>query len=445
MLFARARLIRALYNATRVGSLDAARSVRVNSALGRWFSMSKRSKSIHSSSTAPSIGLALCLLIPSTGTIQKYFGTQGALAYILVGLPALLLILRWILPTFISNLTEKQAFWLALLTFFFLVLAFAVLYPIANSGTINSGSYADEALNIAASELLHGRYPYYQKTYLGNLISPLPGAILFAAPFVLLGNSAYQNLFWLAVFFIFAIRYFKGGVLALTLLWIILVFSPSVLQNLVTGVDYLANTIYVLLLMWWVIRSVSDGTAPAWRKIISSALLGIGLSSRSNFLLLTPLLFSALVQNAGWKPAIKYTVVMCLSFLAVTIPFWLYDPQGFTPLIQQTKKVAQYPVLPFGGIIIPSVAGVIALALSFQRMNRDNVTLFRNCAIVQAFPVLCVIILSSLQAGSLFLILSGYGIFFLFFGALAFYTKLIQSTVNVNRLNGITMLLTQVA
>ena len=64
------------------------------------------------------------------------------------------------------------------------------------------GSDADDALNLAVNELLHGRYPFYARTYLDNPVANLPGTIFLAVPFALLGNSAYQNFFWLMVFFI---------------------------------------------------------------------------------------------------------------------------------------------------------------------------------------------------------------------------------------------------
>ena len=85
-----------------------------------------------------------------------------------------------------------------LISLVLLAVAFGVIYPIANRG-VSGGSDRDEALNIAAAALWRGENPYYQRTYLGNVVSPLPGAILLAEPFVAIGNSAYGNLFWLAL------------------------------------------------------------------------------------------------------------------------------------------------------------------------------------------------------------------------------------------------------
>ncbi len=115
------------------------------------------------------IGLAACLVFPSVSKIQKHLGTGAIVAYVLVVLLALWLGLRYIYPWFIHRLTEKQAFWLVVGTIVVLVALFLAVYPRATSGVIAGGSDRDEALNIATTELLHGRYPYYSRTFVPGL------------------------------------------------------------------------------------------------------------------------------------------------------------------------------------------------------------------------------------------------------------------------------------
>ncbi|MGB9179029.1 MAG: hypothetical protein WCB68_07245 [Pyrinomonadaceae bacterium] len=378
--------------------------------------MSKRNLRLPITQT---IGLAFCLLCPSIGLAEKYGGMAGLAAYIVVALSLLILACRLGLPMFLSNVTEKQAIVLALITFLGLIALFLILYPIAQSGALGGGSDGDDALDLGATALMHGRYPYYQKTYLGNLISPLPGALFFAVPFVALGRSAYQSLFWLACFF-FAVRaYYQSSATALALVWIMLALSPVVLQNVVVGVDYLANSIYVLLFMWWAAACIPRYDLSIWKKVLPSVLLGIALSSRSNFIFNLPPLFSFLVQNAGWKQAIKYAAVTCLSLLAVTIPFWLYAPDWFAPLSQQPHKLERLQaILPKAVIVIPLASFAVSLALSFKRMGSDPLVLFRNCAIVQAVPALAVLSLSTMISGGAGLVFASFGIFFMFFGAM---------------------------
>jgi hypothetical protein len=369
------------------------------------------------------LGFAFSLFIPSTGVLQKYLGTAGVVSYIVVASLTLLLFVRYrfVITKLASTVTERQVVILTAVTFAVILIAFVVGYPIANSGIVGGGSDCDEALNTATTELLQGHYPYYPRTYLGNPISPLPGALLLAIPFVLLGNSAYQNLFWLLAYFI-AIRFLlKDSGAALLLLWVIFALSPIVLYEFVTGSDYIANSLYVLLFVLWTIGSISRPHHSSWRKTLPAILLGISLSSRANFVLLLPLVFFALVQNAGYKSAIQYTALTCITFVAVTIPFYLYDPQGFSPL-HTSGKLGQFEsILPFAGIAIPLLTGFLALALSLVQPVSGNLNaVLRNCAIVLGFPVLCGIVLSLIKDGPAGFGFSSFGVFFLFWGALSF-------------------------
>src|SRR5216683_580770 len=246
-------------------------------------------------------GLAFCLVIPSCGVIQKYFGNIGLLIYLVAATAILWLVFRYLLELVLSRLSERQAQFLAAVTFVALIAVFALVFPRATVHVAGRGSHADDALNLAVGELLHGRYPYYVQTYLQNAIANFPGAILLAAPFVLLGNSAYQNLFWFGVFFFAVSRLqqsWRGG---LILIWIVLLFSPVVINYVVTGGDDLANSIYVLLFMLLTVRWVSSSDVPAWKRVLAALLVGVGLSSRANFLLVMPQLFAALTIKAGWR------------------------------------------------------------------------------------------------------------------------------------------------
>jgi len=370
------------------------------------------------------IGLGLSVMLPSLNQVQKYTGTIGVFLYVVIFFLALLIIYRCFFRRFLSRITLKQIFWLAGITLIGLTLIFLLAYPFCNLG-IRGGTDRDEDANIGVTELLHLRYPYYAKTYRGNSLSHLPGSLLLSFPFVLLGGSAYQNIFWLLLFIVTATRYLKDSRLAIFLFWLILFLSPVVIQEFVTGGDLLANSIYIVVFIYFMVNSISRIEADERKGILFSILLGIGLSSRINYILVLPLLFSVLVQNAGIKAAAKYTLLTCLVFLLLTIPFYLYDPKGFSPLYIQFSKLDQlHSISPYIAIFVPLIGGIIALALSFKRMKSDCVALFRNCAFVQAFLILIAVILETTQGGKLNFNATGYGFSFLFFGALSFWYEL---------------------
>jgi hypothetical protein len=373
------------------------------------------------------IGFTLSLLIPSAAVLQKYFNIVGVAVYIIIASLVLLLGHKYVLTGLTSRITDKQVLWITAATFVILLATFWVFYPLASSGLFGPGSDRDEALNIATTELLGGHYPYHAKTYLGNPISPLPGSLVLAVPFVLLGNSAYQNLFWLFAFLFTMNSYLKDQRLALLVLWVTITFSPIILQEYVTGGDFLANSIYVLLFTMWMVNAIPQDGLSGWRKFLLAVLLGVGLASRTNFALLLPLVFSALVQSAGWKSAIKYITFTGLTLGLVTIPFYLYDPQGFSPL-HTANKLAQFQtILPFAVVLVPVVSGIIALILSIHYTNACLPVLLRNCAIVLAFPVLSGTVLQSINNRNLDFSFTGFGLSFLFFGVVAFSPMLFRN------------------
>ncbi len=380
------------------------------------------------------LGLYLSLVLPSLGQVQKYFGTAGIFLYAAGVLLVLFAIYRYCLNKILLRVTDKQASFMAVLTIICLAIVFFAVYPHINVQTPGRGSDRDEDVNISATEMLGFRYPYYQRTYLGNTITRFPGAIFLSIPFVLLGNQALQNFFWLFIFFVIAASFLKNYRLALFLFWIILFLSPVVMHELLTGGDLLVNTIYILSFIFFIVRSVCTAGTKTAKKILAAVLLGIGLSSRANFILLLPLVFSALLQNADLRLALEYTGLAVFVFFAITLPFYLYDPSSFSPLYWQFSKIDRFnDILPFSGIIVSVIGAIIALVLCLRDMKDDYPALLINCALVLFFPILAVVILSSIKEVGLDFLLSGYGISFLFFGAPAFWYLFTQNIPLQNR------------
>ena len=361
---------------------------------------------------------AVLLLIPSFDVVLKYAGLAGLAAYSISGLAGLAIFDRCLGARVIVSLREKPAFIAAFGVFVFLAMTAALMYPIANSGRYGGGSDIDDAMLIGAREIMAGRYPYYPKTYLGGYLSPMPGTILLSVPFVAAGLLPLQNVFWMAILFFTARNFLKSSVLALGIVLTPVLTSPTFYQVLVTGSDHTANTIFVLVAMWSTVKAVSENPGNSWKKILAAACLGFCLSSRSVFFFLAPLHFSALWQACGFREALKYTGLTIIVFAAVTLPFYLYDPAGFSPLIVHAQKTAFLEtVLPNAGMIIAVSTFLFALILSLQKLPSDCSALFRNCALVQLFMLLFASSLWIIYSGEFTLYLGtiGYGMFTLFF------------------------------
>ncbi len=352
------------------------------------------------------IAIGLCLAFPSSAKVQRYLGMAWVLPYVVGALAGVIVGWRFLAPVFLGKLTTKASLVLFALTFAAMAAAFVVVYPLANSGRFGGGSDRDEALNAGVDEMLHGRYPYYVlSTQPGRPdeagpLSPMPGALFFSAPFVLAGNSAYQNFLWIAVFFAVMAHFLRDARRALLLLGAVLLLAPVCMQEVVTGGDQMANAIWVFTFTVMVWSAVPDPSVPPWRKTLWCILFGLGLSSRVNYAVVGPLLFAALVQTAGWRTALKYMSIAAAACLAVTLPFYLYDPAGFTPFWLLRSRMEQYATIaPAARWVVPLVGGLLTTGLCFTRADRRGAALFRNCAVVLAWFVLAEVVLSSLRAG----------------------------------------------
>src|SRR5262249_7747337 len=227
-----------------------------------------------------------------------------------------------------------------------LAIVFLIGYPLVNThaassaspaAAIGGGSDRDESLRLGVSELLAGRYPYYQMTPLRNFVTQLPGSLFLAVPFAILGNAVWQNLFWFAGFFGLAGYLLGRNRVALFFIVMTVFGCPAVLQDFVTGGDLDVNAITLLKGMVLIVVFASEKPIAPWKKFTAAAFTGLALSSRLNYLLLLAPLFAAVARRAGLSHAVTTMVVICVSFGTVTVPFYFHDPSGFAPLYLHNK------------------------------------------------------------------------------------------------------------
>jgi hypothetical protein len=143
--------------------------------------------------------------------VYKYAGVPGVLRYVGFAAASVRFITGRRMPRLQGLLSENRAVGVAPLLFVAIVVVTLELYPHVNTHIPGHGSDSDDALVVGVRLLLHGHYPYYGRTYLGNEISDFPGQLLMAVPFVLLGSVALQNVFWLGAFFV-TVSYVAGRV-----------------------------------------------------------------------------------------------------------------------------------------------------------------------------------------------------------------------------------------
>jgi hypothetical protein len=345
--------------------------------------------------------------------VQKYGGT-GALLVYLAALAVFALLVAPRVPAVVGRATERQAAVVAAVGFVVLAALFVVLYPHLNRHGI-VGSDRDDAADLGARALLHGHYPYDQRTYLDQSISQLPGALLLAAPFVALGHSAYAGLLWLPVLLL-VLRSVSGRLThGLAVLVLALVLSPALLRELLTGGDLIANGVAVLLAALLVLRA--EGRAAA---VASGAFLGLVLSTRLNFVFAAAPLVEALRARRGRRRAAVVIAVAAVTWHAVTVPFVLHSGR-FAPFEASNQLQRFNDAVPGGetlvGVLL--VAAVVAAALAEGAWSEQRFLV--HAALGQLALVLSVACFDSVRDRSLDFssLIPGYGLLPLFFGLAA--------------------------
>ena len=378
--------------------------------------------------------LALLLAFPSAGFIQKYTGLWGLVGY---GIAVVSVVF------FIRKFSDRCAPWcrrhfrlLGAIILAGLAIIFAIAYPIEDSRGVGKSSDRDEGLNLAVSRMAEGRSPYYPPGSEAGPLSVLPGSILLATPFVALGNSAYQNWFWLAVFLCCAVWMFKDRALALCLLAIPLAISPAAQYEYISGGDLIANGIFVAVFSLLALHRWSSPTAPEWSRWLSCVLLGVALASRANFLLLAPLFGAVVWRMAGFRNALAATTLVALTAAAITLPFYLNDPAGFTPLMSKQKLAGVDHALPWASKAMIGATLLAAILCGWRllanRSNEPMTAFFRGCTLVTLTPMLCVVVLSSAINGhpDFSFMTDRFGLMYVFFALLGWGGQWFRATPN---------------
>jgi hypothetical protein len=168
------------------------------------------------------------------------------------------------------------------------------------------------------------------------------------------------------------------------------------------------------------VAAAGNPSAAVWKKIVASLAFGTGIASRGNFALIVPMVWSLLALKTTWREATKWMALAGVALAALTVPFYLVDPNGYPPLRLQNRFDDFDEVLPNAALLVPAATIALVLALSARRILRNEAGLLRACTIVLGFPVLTGLALNVALNGTrgLMFAVQGWGLFFLFSGVL---------------------------
>jgi hypothetical protein len=323
------------------------------------------------------LGICVAWALTSAAPLLKYLSPAKAITALALGLLSIVAGMSRLLRL---NLRPRQIgiVWFLLL-FLAFTTAFAILYPISLRHTLNIGSDREDALRIELLAVRHHQYVYDARTFLGNPPTPLPGAMLLAAPFFALGHIAWQNFLWLALFFFFAIHFFRYRATALFYLAVSLLFAPGHLSDFTSGGDYLTNFFYVAIAVTLFNRSLGNSL---YASIPTALFLGVALSSRILYaVILIPLLSMTLQRTSRLRAAMLFFLVL-LAACAVTLP--VFSPHPLSRLLLQLQqnaiKLRYIPSELHPQWTIPLLAILVACTASFVRMDLPRLFLIFSAA-----------------------------------------------------------------
>lgn len=341
--------------------------------------------------------LGLLVAFPSTGVIQKYTGLVGVVFYVLAVL-GFIFFSRYILQRFAPWMRLHFRV-ISIFAIAGLAVGFMVLHPIEDGRGPGKSSDRDEGLEIAVTRMARGETPYYPSNKIAGPLSVMPGSMLLAAPFVVIGTSGWQNVFWLAALLFAASSFFKDSAAGIWLLVVPLTVSVAAQYEFISGGDLIANGIFVALFFLLAMNSWKISEAASWQRWLACVLVGISLASRANFLLLMPLFVAAIWRLGGLKNAVVAGVIAGLTAISITLPFYLHDPAAFAPLGTSSKLKYWDQVLPWASksiiamTILASLLGSLWLLASKNQTTTRN--FFRCCTIVTLTPMIAAILISS--------------------------------------------------
>ncbi len=333
------------------------------------------------------LGFTSTILIVSV-RFFKQLGALGIFAYVTIGGILIYLLLRYGMRPVAERITPRAATAIALAAAVLIGAVAVPLHDLVNRNVLHIPGFSygntdiDDALMVGLNALLHGEHPYSVRTWASSPLTPMPGALLIALPFHLLGSVVLQNAFWLYILFL-TLGYLANDRRYALFLWAVaLTLSPKVLEEqMIQGADYMVNATYVAMATLLLLRATRRRATWA-SQALAAAAVGVAFSSRLNFLVLAPLVLSGLVRLLGWKKALEIAGVAVAAFAAITAPFYFTSPGFFAPFHTFGKLTHSTPLLTALGWLGALAVGVLAVWLGLRTDNADTNVYLRNCFVV---------------------------------------------------------------
>jgi hypothetical protein len=192
---------------------------------------------------------------------------------------------------------------------------------------------------------------------------------------------------WLFVL-IFLLRYYVGDARsALALFVVLFVACPCTARELLNGSDYLANGIWALgaLLLAERFDRLSGGA-----RVAGALATGVLLCSRVTFVAVLPVFAAVVWRRNGAGRAAAYCSLVALAFLCLTVPFYLYDPDGYSP-IHVVRFVGRFGLLwPHAATVLTVATLLVAAGMACATWRQPERALACSAAVLSMPHIVCI-------------------------------------------------------
>lgn len=313
--------------------------------------------------------LFLSLQIPSMRTLDKY--VEGPLFF---AVPLLLVVAFLCYGALIdppaalrARLRVLDRGWPASVLWVVYTVAAMVVYPIADGlKREGRGSDQDDAIMIAAANVLNGLNPYDTNTYFGNPISPGPGWILLWVPLVAIG--AYWLITPLSLALAaWSLRLAGHGWRASNLFMLFMGSSMIFWELMVVGSDLIAIGCLFLAAVAWLVRSKRTSTL-----MLLAVFVGALATSRIVFFYV-PLVFGLMLWRRDRRLAVGFALVGSAVCFGLHGWFWHLGPDTYSPLHILTKGQHILPRYVQGLALLACLGSAVAMLRLRDANLRDGV------------------------------------------------------------------------